>query len=306
MSYDESAYICSNEIWDTENGKSVCLSSSPCRQMKDAEYVDFLQAHLPRLQLRWAGYRKVRKQVIKRIKRRIKELDLRDPQAYFMYLEQSPEEWSVVDRFCRISISRFYRDRGVFDTLGASVFPMLIDLACSSGEEELRGWSIGCASGEEVYTLKILYTLLIQPEYPGINLSLLGTDVDTHLLSRAQEGFYEKGSLKELPSAWTSIAFEQMDERYKLRDTYRQGIRFIEQDIREELPEQSFHLVLCRNLVFTYFAEGLQSLILGRIAERLCAGGFLVIGKHERLPEKHPELIAHKFSEGIYRKRGAR
>jgi hypothetical protein len=79
--------------------------------MQDAECVALLRWALPRLGLRWPGFRKVRRQVCKRINRRIKELGLADVAAYREHLERVPEEWPRLDALCRITISRFYRDR---------------------------------------------------------------------------------------------------------------------------------------------------------------------------------------------------
>lgn len=84
---------------------------------RDAQWVSFLQWALPRLGLRWPGFRKVRRQVIKRIARRIEALQLGDLDSYRRYLETHEQEWLRLDDFCRITISRVYRDRRVFDSL---------------------------------------------------------------------------------------------------------------------------------------------------------------------------------------------
>ena len=85
--------------------------------MNDADCVEFLQWALPRLRMRWAGFRKVRGQVCKRIGRRLKELGLGDIDAYRSYLDKHSEEWEILDGLCRITISRFHRDRKVFECL---------------------------------------------------------------------------------------------------------------------------------------------------------------------------------------------
>src|SRR5919106_3075596 len=85
--------------------------------MTDADYVQFLKAYLPQLGLRWQGFRKVRRQVIKRLKRRLRDLGLQDLSAYTAYVKRHPEEWEVLDACCRITVSRFYRDADVFAVL---------------------------------------------------------------------------------------------------------------------------------------------------------------------------------------------
>ena len=97
--------------------------------MKDESCICFLQWALPRLHMRWPGFKKVRGQVCKRLGRRLEELQLADLKNYRMYLEDNPLEWHILDSLCRITISRFYRDKGIFDSLYSHVLPELIEKA---------------------------------------------------------------------------------------------------------------------------------------------------------------------------------
>jgi chemotaxis protein methyltransferase CheR len=112
--------------------------------MTDTECVQLLQWCLPRLGLQWRGFRRVRRIVRRRIERRLTELDLPDAAAYRRYLESNSEEWRVLDRVCRIPVSRFYRDRAVFEYLECVVLPELTASIVAKGETELRSWSV-CA-----------------------------------------------------------------------------------------------------------------------------------------------------------------
>jgi chemotaxis protein methyltransferase CheR len=94
--------------------------------MTDADCVAFLQWALPRLGRRWAGYRKVRRQVCRRVSRRIGELGLTSFAEYRKYLERDPDEWPRLDAMTNITISRFYRDRAVYDFLLSEVLPALV------------------------------------------------------------------------------------------------------------------------------------------------------------------------------------
>src|SRR5574341_1404341 len=127
--------------------------------MRDPDCVAFLQWVLPRLRLRWPGFRRVRRQVCKRLDRRLRELGLSGLPEYRSYLEAYPSEWAGLDRLCWISISRFYRDKAVFQCLEREVLPQLAERASAGGEGEFRCWSVGCAAGEEAYTMAILWKL---------------------------------------------------------------------------------------------------------------------------------------------------
>ena len=253
--------------------------------MKDTACVDFLQEVLPKLQMRWPGFRKVRRQVCKRVGRRLRALGLDDVDAYRAYLDAHPAEWDGLDAMCRITISRFYRDHGVFDLLRTTWLPDLAQRAAERGETTLRCWSAGCASGEEVYTLNILWLQDLQPRFPHLDLRLTATDAGAPMLERARRGCYPKGSLKELPEAWIDAAFTTSDDEYCLRAAYREGIDWREQDIRRATPDGPLDLILCRYLVFTYFEEPLQRACLARIAKTLQPYGLLILGKHETLPK---------------------
>lgn len=268
----------------------------------ECTYIEFMQAALPRLGMRWPGFRKVRGQVIKRIKRRLQALHIPDLAGYTAYLDTHPVEWRILDEMCRISISRFYRDKGVFATLRDNVLPDLVSLVNATDPQILRCWSSGCASGEEAYTLHMLWRLCLAELFPNIRLEIVGTDVDPHMIERAKRGRYSRGSLKDLPPGWTEVGFDRYDADYVVRDTFREGIDFVTQDIRCELPAGPFHLVMCRNLVFTYFAESVQRATLTRIASRVAPGGILLIGNHESLPSERPDWVVYADRSVFFRK----
>ncbi|XXF77771.1 CheR family methyltransferase [Myxococcaceae bacterium GXIMD 01537] len=273
--------------------------------MTDAECVALLQWAAPRLRLRWEGFRRVRGQVCKRIGRRLKELGLADVAAYRAHLERDAAEWDVLDALCRVTISRFYRDRGIFGAL-LDALPGLLRDAQARGETALRVWSAGCASGEEPYTVAILYRLGLQHRFPGMGLEVVATDADAHLLERARAGCYRSATLRELPKEWSAQAFEARGDAWCVTAPFREGITFQQEDLRARMPPGPFHVVLCRNVAFTYFArEPLQREVLTGLVGRLVPGGLLVIGAHESLPGPAEDagLIHVSGAYSVFRKR---
>ena len=253
--------------------------------MRDDDCVRFLQWALPELRMRWPGFRKVRRQVCKRIARRIAALELAGLDAYRGRLADDPMEWRVLDRLCRITISRFWRDRAVFEALFDDVLPTLARSALEQGDGTIRCWSCGCASGEEPYSLRIGWVATLAEKHPAISLEILATDSDHAMLERARRAIYPAGSLKDLPGDLQSCAFEIDGDSRRLRDTFTRGVTWRCQDVREQTPEDVFDLVLCRNLVFTYYEEALQLEIIERLAGSIPPGGALVVGSHEELPQ---------------------
>lgn len=271
--------------------------------MNDRACIGFLQWCLPRLQYRWKGFRRVRRQVYKRLRHRLLELELSNLNAYRSYLKEVDDEWKVLDSLCSITISRFYRDRNVFHTIQSEIFPLLAETNRKRNEKEIRCWSAGCCSGEEPYTLSILWNLAVPQDLKdACSLDIIATDRENSLLKRAECGIYPWSSLKDLPEEWMDRAFDKIESKYRIHEALKQNVTFLRQDIREQCPPGDFDLILCRNLVFMYFSEELQSVILKKIIERLKSGGFLIIGTHESIPDSTDLLIPYDRRQVIYQK----
>ena len=268
----------------------------------DPQGIEFLQWCLPRLGLRWLGFRKIRGRLYKRLKRRLHELGLPSLAAYQSYLADHAEEWPLLSSLCWMPITRFYRDRNVFQLLETEILPQLVQLVSAGGENQLRCWSAGCASGEEPHTLEILWQQQFVQRNPTLEFSVVATDIDPQAIQRAQRGCYHWSSMKELPAEWKRDAFDVSGEELCLKDEYRSGVTFLVQDLRDNDPNGMFHLILCRNLAFTYFDEASQQNTLRRLLNKLTPGGALIIGKLETLPEVGTQLVEWFPHSGVYRK----
>jgi chemotaxis protein methyltransferase CheR len=200
--------------------------------------------------------------------------------AYRDLLDAHPDEWRVVDDCCRITVSRFFRDREVFERLCADVLPGIAQRARDQ-QRDAQCWSAGCASGEEPYTLRLLWDLKTAA---AARLTIVATDVDNAVLERARRGCYSGASLLELPPDLVARGFAEGHQSFRILERHRRDITFMRHDVRSDAIPGSFDLILCRNLAFTYFAPRLQCQVLERLAERLRPNGCLVIGAHERLP----------------------
>lgn len=220
--------------------------------------------------------------MIKRARRRARSLGLADLTAYRAHLETHADEWAVFDSFCRVTISRFYREAAVFELLRRELLPGLASRARARGDATLRGLCLGAAGGEEPYSLRIAWDHV--EERHGVDLSVVAIEADPEQVARARAGVYHASTLSELPDAFRSDAFERVDDAYRIRDAVRRGVELRPGDIRDTWPEGPFDLVLCRNLAFTYFDDALARETLERIRASLRPGGVLVIGRQDRLP----------------------
>jgi two-component system CheB/CheR fusion protein len=204
---------------------------------------------------------------------RVRELGLPDLGSYRALLEARPAEWDELDRRCRITISRFFRDRAVWEALARDVLPALGPLP--------RAWSAGCASGEEAYTLAIVLSESVGAAASPV-IAVDGTDVDPGCLRVAREGRYHERALADVPpevrDRWTTA---DGDHR-RVLPRLRSRIRFHEHDLGREPPPSSYDVITCRN-VLIYFERASQERVLARFVDALRPGGLLLLGKVEML-----------------------
>ncbi len=241
----------------------------------------------------WKGYRKVRKGVIKRLRRRMEELDCTTLEAYIAILERNPIEYKKCQFYLLVTISRFFRDRQVWQHLENRLLPELA--ACFP--QELKVWSVGCACGEEPYSLAILWDRLqIQT-----TLKIVATDANPLCLDRAVKGIFGKSSLKNLPPQCISSCFnKQSRNKYSILPHFQQSISWYEHDLLDAPPQSAFHLIFLRNNLLTYYQETTLARAAERIVRALMPGGLLVIGAHEQLPELSVPLIRDNLCPLIY------
>ncbi len=265
----------------------------------------FLQWVLPRMGLRRRGYRKVRKQVCKRIQKRIAELHLSGFTAYRRYIEEHPEEWRVLDVFTRITISRFYRDYRSWEILGDDVLPDLAERALEE-RRALRCWSAGSASGEEPYSLALLWHYQVSKKVLQQEIEIIATEIDEHMLQRAADACYPGGCIKDVPRSIRAESFRKKEGEYCLDRKICDMVTFLQQDIRHTMPEGPFDLIFCKNLVGMYYTHEKALELFKKITGKLTDGGFLLIGNHEPFPlEELPHMTLYNWGVNMYRKKSS-
>jgi chemotaxis methyl-accepting protein methylase len=168
-------------------------------------------------------------------------------------------------------------------------------------------WSAGCALGQEVYSFAILWAMLAgkMPAMPP--LELWATDVNPAYLRRATEGIYPSGALVRIPAEARARFFRPAGKKsFRIVDALREGIRWQVHDLLvDPPPARSFHLVFLRNNLLTYYRREIVEAALPAIADSLVPGGYLVIGRKERLPAFLQGFDPRPAVFCLYRKRGS-
>ena len=252
--------------------------------MDDQQFHQLLQY----LHLSWPGYRKVRKGVKKRIRRHMRRLKCPGIGEYLIELERSKEARDECDRLMTVPISRFFRDKALWEILQEKILPGLI----REQTEKIPVWSAGCASGEEVYSLKIIYESLHTSDYHSPKLMITATDMNPACLERARDGSYPASSLKELPERFRSMYFESKTGKkgYNIKAFLKKDIIWRTHNLLGGIPGSRFQIIFLRNCLLTYYHDEIKISALKKVLTCLAPGGFLIIGSHEILPFETSEL----------------
>ena len=269
------------------------------KSMRESEFA----AMLERFALSPEGYRKVRKGVQKRIVRHMQELRCPSMKAYLERLETDGDAERQARRLMDVSISRFFRDGPLWRILEEEILPSLI----ADHPGGLRVWSAGCALGQEAYSFRILWALLAEKTGAVPTLEIRATDVNPDYLERAIEGIYPAGALARVPAEARPRFFRPAGRAsFRVADELPESIRWRVHDLTLDAPPaRDFHIVFLRNNLLTYYRDEIVKAALPAIVDSLVPGGYLVIGRKEKLPDSLKGLHPHRSVSCLYRKRGS-
>jgi len=216
----------------------------------------------------------------RRIGIRIRATQSSSPEAYSELVSHSVEERTHLLRVLTIHVSHFFRNPSTFAKLSREVLPPL--LKARPDGSEVRFWSVGCAAGEEPYTLALIMKERFAAELARLSLSIVGTDVDAGTLEAAAAARYAPERLEELKERQRERWFTKEGAKFQLVPEIRAMVELRKGDLNDPGAYLFSDLILCRN-VLIYFERARQETILLRFADSLSPGGVLVLGKSETL-----------------------
>lgn len=238
--------------------------------------------------------------VKRRIASRVRARGFQHALPYLELLGQDDLEIDALLAAISIHVSQFFRNPEVFALLEKQILPNLIEAAMLRSDPQLRAWSVGCASGEEPYSLALL---LHELKPSGLKVSIIGTDISRPILEKAREACFDMQRLKEVPQQVRDRYFIQDGERYRLVEPIRDMVVFQENNILDLENFPDVDLILCRN-VLIYLAREDQDRILKRFASLLPPWGRLVLGRSENMLGEARGLFRPSFpAERIYQPR---
>lgn len=245
------------------------------------------------------------------ILKRTQKSDVTFPEAYYQLLEsrtdESHKEWKNLILEITNSESFFFRDKGQFQLLRNRIFPSLIQE--KSSEKTLRICSAGCSTGQEPYSIAILLRELI-PDIEQWNLTILGIDINSASIEKAQTGIYRSWSLRGLEQHTKRRFFQESDGDYHIDQTIKNMVTFQTVNLLSDPFSDLTHdirdmdLILCRN-VFIYFSDSAIKTVLNKFYDALRPYGYLLVGHAELHSQNLNQFQIKVFEESIAYQRSA-
>ncbi len=248
----------------------------------------------------FSGYR--RSMLERRINKRLLATETQNFNEYCKYLMNNQTEVDELIDALTINVSQFFRNPFVFEFISEKLVPRLIFGKLKKKEKYLRIWSTGCASGEEPYSLAIIFNEFLEKENLGLDLIIFATDIDKKSLKSAKERVYSFESIKEVKYGLLSKYFIRKNSSFKIVSKIKNMVSFSFYDLLEKrnyAPPESvygnFDLIFCRN-VLIYFNSEYQEKIFKKLYLSLAPKGYLILGESEMISKKYERYFT-KMSE---------
>jgi two-component system, chemotaxis family, CheB/CheR fusion protein len=226
--------------------------------------------------LDFRGYKRTSLQ--RRIRRRMEETGCADYSSYFSFLEVHPQEFVDLLNTVLINVTSFFRDEEAWDVLKTQVVPKIV--AAKSDRDPIRIWSVGCASGEEPYSLAMLFAEELGNERFCRRMKIYATDLDEEALRTARQAVYGPREISGVPENLLEKYFEPVGNQFVFQRELRKCVIFGRHNIVNDAPISKIDLLVCRNLLI-YLETETQNIVLPRLHYALSQGGYLFLGKAE-------------------------
>ncbi|MFE9369621.1 CheR family methyltransferase [Streptomyces sp. NPDC006711] len=246
----------------------------------------------------FTGYK--RSTLSRRIRKRMGDAGVHDYADYQDLLETDADEFRTLFNTVLINVTSVFRDAEAWALLQREAVPEVI--ANVAAEDEIRVWSAGCSSGEEAYSLAIMFAEALGLDESLNRVKIYATDVDEEALRQARAGIYPAKALESLSPELREKYFEPSGTQYLFRPDLRRRVIFGRHDITRDAPISRLDLLVCRNTLM-YFNVEAQSQIVDRFHFALRESGFLFLGKAEMLLNDGDRFEAVSIRQRIFRRR---
>ncbi|MBN1473482.1 MAG: PAS domain-containing protein [Syntrophaceae bacterium] len=218
--------------------------------------------------------------VYRRVERRMSIHQINRIASYVRYLQENSQEIELLFKELLIGVTNFFRDESAWEHLRLKDIPEL--LKNRDGGQPLRAWSAGCSTGEEAYSLAIIFKEALEQIKPpkDFTLHIFATDLDRETIDKARQGFYPDNISADVSPGRLKQFFNKEDGGYRIKKEIRDMVTFATQNVIMDPPFTKLDILVCRNLLI-YLTPELQKKLLRLFHYSLNAGGILFLGSSE-------------------------
>lgn len=241
--------------------------------------------------------------ILRRLERRMQIRHISDLQQYLGLIDQDREEMLLLRNEMLISVTSFFRDPDAFGRLAEQAIRPLVESIKAS--DTIRVWVAGTATGEEAYSIAILFMEAFDQLKKWPSLKIFATDVDHQAIERAGAGRYRESIAAEISAERLERFFVHKQGTYVVKNELRQCIVFARQNLLSDPPFTKMDLVICRNTLI-YFKPHAQECVLHALLYALNPGGVLFLGSSESIATMNDALHVISPSYKIFRRTSTR
>lgn len=237
----------------------------------------------------------------RRIERRMHLHHLNEVADYVRYLRENPQEVELLFKEMLIGVTGFFRDPSVWERIKSEMIPELRKARPEGGI--LRAWVAGCSTGEEAYSLAMVFQEAMEADSsrPKTSLQIFATDLDKDAIDRARAGLFPESIGKEVSEDRLRKFFKHEDSGYRVSKEIREMVVFAQQNLISDAPFTKLDILCCRNLLI-YFSAEMQKKLLPLFHYCLNPGGVLVLGGAETIGPATDLFVPLPGKERIYRR----
>lgn len=238
----------------------------------------------------------------RRIATRLRSLALHSYRQYADFLDAHPAEYNQLLDVLTINVTDFYRDKTMYDLFRRDIAPLIVEEKLQTRNRMIRAWSAGCATGEEAYSIAMTLLEALGSREKDFLLSVLGSDLDETALAKARAGEYAVDKLKSIPPHHQVKYLDRRGDTFVMKPEVQRYVKFRRLNLFSDRPINVVDIIFCRN-VFIYFTREQQAEVLERFWSSLARGGFLVLGRSEKMAANlSGRFELYNGRERVYRK----
>ena len=214
-----------------------------------------------------------------RLKERLRDKGLASVKDYFAVISKDQGELKGFLDSITTNLTRFFRNQAHFDAMEHHVIPEIMKIKKGTGNTTIKIWSAGCSTGEEPYTIAILMSEILPPQW---TYEIVASDLSLKCLMTAKEGFYAENRMSGIPDSYLPKYFGKVEGGYKINADISSKIRFDYHNLKHDSGLRNLDIVFCRNVII-YFDEAAQNAVINRFWDVMASKSFLFIGHSESL-----------------------